>query len=69
MMADEEHEPSVTIIGPRRRGRPPAEEPGASLSVWLPHSHYDRLTKIAHKHGVSMSAVVRQMIVLQLHRK
>lgn len=52
-----------------RRGRPPAEEPCTSLSVWIPTKYYDRLAQLANGHQVSMSALVRQMIVLQLRQK
>jgi hypothetical protein len=60
---------SLLVVGPKKRGRPPAEEPCTSLSLWVPTKYYDRLARIAQRNGVSMSAVARQMIVLQLHRK
>ena len=61
-------EDSLYVVS-RGRGRPPAEEPSTSLSTWIPTQHYDRLAKHANRQGVSMSALVRDMIILQLHRK
>ncbi len=54
---------------PRPRGRPHAEEPGTSLSVWIPTKYFDRLSQIAQGHDVSMSHVARQILVLQLTKK
>lgn len=49
-----------------RRGRPRAEEPSASVSVWLPARHHDMLIRLANKQDTSVSAVVRQLLVLKL---
>jgi hypothetical protein len=60
---------SMLVVGPKKRGRPPAQRECTSLSMWIPTDYYDRLTQIARRNGVSMSAVARQLIILQLHRK
>jgi hypothetical protein len=51
----------------RRRGRPPAQEPCTTLSTWIPNAHYDKLAEIARRHDVSMSTLVRRVIILRLH--
>ena len=54
----------------RRRGRPPGtrtiSEPRATVSVWLPASAHDRLIKFARDHEQSISATVRQLLILRL---
>lgn len=60
-------EDSLYVVS-RGPGRPPAEEPKAPLTTWLPQHQYDQLTRIAHKHDIKLSALVRDMIVLQLRR-
>ena len=51
---------------PRKRGRPVTEDKTTHVYTRLPNSTYDRLAKIAHRHGISMSAVVRRIVVLRL---
>jgi predicted HicB family RNase H-like nuclease len=50
----------------RRRGRPPALEPSTSLTVWIPTKYYDRLARAANGRDQSLSALVRQILVMQL---
>lgn len=57
---------SLNVVGgQRRRGRPPAN-PSTNVLTRLPNHYYDRLTQIAHRNGISMSAVVRQIVILRL---
>jgi len=42
----------------RSGGRPRAAEPGVVISTWVAASDYDRLIRLAYKHGVSISSVV-----------
>jgi hypothetical protein len=55
---------------PVRRGRPIGAtritEPHSSASVWLPNSLHDRLIKIANEEEQSISATIRQLLVLRL---
>lgn len=53
----------------RGRGRPPAAEPRTSVSTWLPASYHDRLIRVARQQDVSVSAVVRQLLILRLPRR
>ena len=43
-------------------GRPVGDEPGTTLSTWIPSSEYDRLTKIAAAKGVSVSQLAREWL-------
>jgi len=36
------------------------------ISVWLPTATVDRLTRLAHTHGLSVSAMLRNKIVHRL---
>lgn len=51
---------------PRGRGRPRCNEPSTALSAWVKTSEYDRLVALANKRETSVSALVRQLIVLKL---
>lgn len=50
----------------RKRGRPRAQEPRSSVSTWLPARHHDRLIRLANRRGESVSATVREVIILTL---
>jgi hypothetical protein len=58
-MADEE---------PRKPGRPRVADPkpGAAVSTWLPPADYDTIIKIAKKHDVTISALVRSWLQLKI---
>ena len=60
-------EPKVLTPVPKRGGRPRADTPGASVSTWMPVTYHDRLVKMADARGLSVSRLVKQMIVFQLH--
>ena len=49
----------------RTPGRP-RQDPCAKVSTWLPADDADRLLRLAHRHGVSLSAVVRRLVILRL---
>lgn len=51
---------------PRRRGRPPAEEPKSTISAWIPAAQHDQLVRIAHQRGESVSQVVRTIVTRAL---
>lgn len=50
----------------RPRGRPRVEEPLSAISTRLPASYHDRLIRIANAQEISVSAVVRQLLILRL---
>ena len=54
------------INGARRRGRPRVEQPLSAISTRMPTNLHDKLVVLANKHEVSVSALVRQMLMLQL---
>lgn len=63
----------ILILGPGgrsesngRAGRPRAAEPGERLCVWLRVSDYDRLVQLANRHEMSVSALVRSLLLVEL---
>jgi hypothetical protein len=50
----------------RRRGRPRVSEPRSTVSTWLPAHAHDRLIQIAKREELSISAVVRQLLIFRL---
>lgn len=55
-----------TPIGVRKRGRPRAKSPLTPVTAWISPRVHDRLARLAIKHDVSVSSVVRRVIVLAL---
>jgi hypothetical protein len=53
----------------RKRGRPRVSEPRSSVSTWVPASYHDRLIKMAEQKDVSVSMLVRSMLMLQLKKR
>lgn len=49
-----------------RRGRPRSEQPCTSVSTWVPTPYHDRLIKMANQRGMTVSSLVKQIIVIQL---
>jgi hypothetical protein len=49
-----------------RGGRPPAKEPGSSLTIWVPTRAHDRLVQLAARDNRTVSAYVRSLVILQL---
>jgi hypothetical protein len=58
----------VFFAEPRKRGRPRVEEPRSSVSTWVPASYHDRLIKMAEQKDVSVSMLVRSLLMIQLKR-
>lgn len=56
----------ITEEQKRQRGRPRVEEPGSTVSTWLPKSEHDRLIAIATRRGDSVSAIVRRLLTVRL---
>lgn len=52
----------------RRRGRPPAEEPGSTVCAWVSVSEHDQLVEIARERGESVSSVARKLLRMGLRR-
>lgn len=51
----------------KQLGRPRTlAEPGASLTVWLGQTEYDRLFELAQKRSVTVSKLVRSLLILRL---
>lgn len=50
----------------RPRGRPRTDEPRACVSTWLPAAQAEQLARLARHQGVSVSAVVRRIVILRL---
>jgi hypothetical protein len=59
---------SLSVITPRRRGRPRVEQPRSSVSTWIPANYHDLLIKIAAERETSVSALVRSLVLAQLQR-
>jgi len=53
-------------VPPRGRGRPRVEAPLERVSTRIPTPHYDRLVRLANKRDQSVSALIRQLLVLKL---
>lgn len=58
---------SLFVAG-RKRGRPRVNEPRSSVSTWVPQSYHDRLIKMAEQKDVSVSMLVRSMLILQIKK-
>jgi hypothetical protein len=54
---------------PSRRGRPRVKDATVPVTTWVPRSTFDRLTAYARKHDESMSAILRNMVILRLPQK
>lgn len=64
-MADSPTDPQMVVLTPRR-GRPPADVKRTTLCTWVETAHYDQIVKIANQQEKSVSAIVRELIVLRL---
>lgn len=59
--------PEVIQARPKgRRGRPRVPAPVERLSTRIPPAEYDRLARLARREGMSLSALVRQVILVVL---
>lgn len=59
-----ESTPTFEIYGPRRRGRPRADDPSVPISFRVPSGEYDRLCKMAIARDQPLSALVRDIVVV-----
>lgn len=57
---------ALVAVDPPKRGRPRSAEPGSTVSVWLPASAHDRIIEIAKHEEQSISATVKQLLILRL---
>jgi hypothetical protein len=57
-------EPSLEVVG-KKRGRPAV---GPQVSISLPAPYVDKLIALAHDHGLSLSDVGRQIVILGFKR-
>jgi hypothetical protein len=60
MMDDDPRAPA------KKGGRPRVAEPGVSVSAWLRPADYDKIAKAAKAHDVTISALVRSLLRLQI---
>jgi hypothetical protein len=58
--------PDVTVVVTKSRGRPRVQEPLEQVGTRLPVPYYDRLVQIAHDREMSVSGLVRQLLILRL---
>jgi len=65
----ESKEPSLMVLGDRRRGRPRVAEPRSTLSTWVPAREYDRLVKMANHREQSLSSLVRDLLSISRAKK
>jgi hypothetical protein len=69
-MSTEPSDPSLVVFsGQRRRGRPRVADPKVSVTTWVPPAYLDRLSKLAIKHDVGVSLVVRRILMKALEKK
>jgi hypothetical protein len=52
-----------------KRGRPKSDEPSTAILTWMPASHHDRLIEMAKQREISVSGLVRQILVIQLQNE
>ena len=50
----------------KKRGRPRVAESHAGVTVWLPASAHDKLIALAKREEQSISATVRELLILRL---
>lgn len=55
-------DPTLFVLPRRPRGRPRVEEPRDSpVSIYLRPSEHDQLIKLANKHGMALSSLIRAL--------
>ena len=55
-------EPTLLVVGGRRRGRPPASVPKERRTLYAPTAYLDRIDQLALKHGVSYNTVLCRVL-------
>ena len=53
----------------RQRGRPRVEQPMEPVMTRLPRENYDRLVRAADLQGLSVSSLVRQLLILRIPKE
>ncbi len=56
------------VFAPKRRGRPRGTVQRNSVSTWVESTIHDRLIQLAASERKSVSALVEQLLVLQIRR-
>jgi hypothetical protein len=51
-----------------RGGRPRAEVRSTALMTWVPTTYHDRLIQMANERHMSVSGLVRQILILRLSK-
>jgi hypothetical protein len=64
---------SLLIIEPgsppvRRRGRPKSAVESTALTTWVPTTYHDKLIKMANERHMSVSKLVKQILVLKIEK-
>jgi len=62
-MKPKDSSPTVAIGTPRGRGRPRATEQMSTVSTWIPASAHDKLIQVANAQEMSVSEVVRNVLI------
>jgi hypothetical protein len=65
-MADE---PTLLVVGGRRRGRPPATVPKERRTFYVPTAYLDRIDRMALKHGLSSNEALCKVVDLALRMR
>jgi hypothetical protein len=59
-----------TLTPVPRRGRPRlTPEPCTSVSTWIEEPYHDKLVRLANHHNLSVSGLVKRLIILQLDKR
>lgn len=62
-------DPKPPVLRPVPRGpggRPPTPDRLTPVSAWVPASYHDHLAKVARERDVTVSCVVRDLLILRL---
>lgn len=61
--------PNTPVIQSQtRRGRPRVDQPWSMVSTRLPVGYHDRLIELSNQREMSVSAFVRQILILRLEK-
>lgn len=58
--------PTLVAVAPRGRGRPKVAEPRTTVCAWVEARHYDQIVRLANQQEKSVSAVVRELLIVRL---
>jgi hypothetical protein len=62
-------EPTLLVVGGRRRGRPPATVPKERRTFYVPTANLDRIDRMALKHGLSSNEALCKVVDLALRMR